>query len=137
MRFKDLLDPVGVARRTTHVEAISTFISMSSEGATASSDRGLHGRTHVDRLVMHDDLVAVQARREEDLLGDLAEPCRLCRDHLDQLAPLLRRDVLPAQQRLSRAVDGGHRRAQLVEIVATKSVFSSSSRVSAVTSRNA
>ena len=77
-------------------------------------DRGLNGGAHVHRLVLHGDLVAVQARREEDLLGDLAEPYRLGRDHLDQLAALLGRDLLPAQQRLSRAVDRGHRRAQLV-----------------------
>ena len=69
----------------------------------------------VDRLARDLELAPVEAVREQNLLGDLCQPGRLRRDHVDELPSLaVRQDVLPPAQRLGGAVDSGHRRPQLV-----------------------
>ena len=74
-----------------------------------------HDVGDVHRLTSHQQFAPVELTRQKNLLRDLAEAGGLRGDHLEQLLPLvgIQLDVA-AEERHGRAVDGGHRRAELM-----------------------
>ena len=69
----------------------------------------------VDPLPCDWKLAALEPARDQHLLGDLVRRTAWVGDDLEQLPPVLRRNVqVLAQQSLRGSVDAGHGRPQLV-----------------------
>ena len=88
---QDLLDSVAIARGEGCPWGVQRHGN--DEVGLQRLDHPARELGNVDPVVLDGDLAPVELAREQHLLGDLRQPLRLRRDHLEQLASLLGGDV--------------------------------------------